>query len=127
MIEVVLDASALLALIQGEEGADAVAPYLGRAAISTVNLAEAYGRLLRETFRPDEIRRDLEALDLELHPFSTEQAFAAGKMEPATRSLGLALGDRACLALGLNLRLPVLTTDPQWRKADVGAEVRLIR
>ena len=127
MIEVVLDASALLALIQGEEGAGAVAPYLGRAAISTVNLAEAYGRLLRETFRPDEIRRDLEALDLELHPFSTEQAFAAGKMEPATRPLGLALGDRACLALGLNLRLPVLTTDRQWRKADVGAEVRLIR
>src|SRR5207253_1739469 len=112
---------------QGEEGSAAVAPYLGRAAISTVNLAEAYGRLLRDTFRPDEIQRDFEALELDLHPFSTEQAFAAGKMEPATRSLGLALGDRACLALALTLRLPVMTTDRQWRKADVGVEVRLIR
>jgi PIN domain nuclease of toxin-antitoxin system len=125
--EIVLDASALLALIRGEEGADTVAPFLGSAAMSTVNLAEAYGRLLREMFRPDEIRRDFEALELELHPFSAEQAFAAGKIEPATRSLGLALGDRVCLALALTLRLPVMTADRQWRKVDVGVEVRLIR
>lgn len=127
MSEVVLDASALLALIRRERGADAVASHLGDAAVSAVNIAETYGRLLRDAFRPDELRRDIEALGLDVRSFDPEQAFIAGEIEPATRPLGLSLGDRACLALAKSLGLPVLTGDRQWLEAKVGVDVRLFR
>jgi PIN domain nuclease of toxin-antitoxin system len=123
----VFDSSALVALVRREQGADAIAGYLGRAAISSVNLAEAYGRLLREAFRPDELRQDLVALELAVHSFDAEQAYLAGRMEPGTRPLGLSLGDRACLALAITLGLPALTGDRQWRKANVGAQVQVFR
>ena len=127
MSEIVLDSSALIALIHAEPGADAVTPYLGRAAISAVNLAETYGKLLREAFRPEELRRDLASLALDVRPFDSAQAFIAGEMEPKTKPLGLSLGDRACLALAKSLGLPVLTGDRQWLEADVGVDVRLFR
>jgi len=127
VIEVVFDASALLALMRGEPGADVVAGHLGRAAMSSVNIAEVYGRLLRETYLPDDFRRDIEALDFESHDFTAEQAFLAGRMEPATRPLGLSLGDRACLALALYLGVPALSGDRRWEKAAVGAKMRFFR
>jgi PIN domain nuclease of toxin-antitoxin system len=125
--EIVLDSSALIAVIHGETGADAVAPHMDRAAVSAVNLAETYGKLLREIFRPEELRDDVASLVLDVRPFDAEQAFIAGKLEPATKPLGLSLGDRACLALAISLGLPVLTGDRQWLKADVGVDVRLFR
>ena len=127
MSDIVFDASALLALIRGEPGADIVASHLGRAAMSSVNVAEVYGRLLREGFRPEEFRRDIEAIDFKLHSFDAEQAFLAGRLEPATRPLGLSLGDRACLALALSLGVPALSGDRRWAGAEVGVEINLFR
>jgi PIN domain nuclease of toxin-antitoxin system len=127
VIEVVFDASALLALMRGERGADVVAAHLGRAAMSSVNVAEVYGRLLREAFTPDEFRRYIEALDFEAYDFTVEQAFVAGRMEPSTRPLGLSLGDRACLALALHLGVPALSGDRRWEKLAVGVDVSLFR
>jgi PIN domain nuclease of toxin-antitoxin system len=125
--EIVFDSSALVALIHGEPGADKVASHLGRAAISVVNLAETYGRLLRGAYHPDQLRQDISALELDLRVFDAEQAYAVGRLEPATRRLGLSLGDRACLALALALKLPALTGDRQWLKANVGVEIKLFR
>jgi ribonuclease VapC len=125
--DIVFDASALLALIRGEPGADIVASHLGRAAMSSVNVAEVYGRLLREAFRPEEFRRDIEAIDFKLHSFDAEQAFLAGRFEPATRPLGLSLGDRACLALALSLGVPALSGDRRWAGTKVGVEINLFR
>ena len=127
MSDIVFDASALLALIRGEPGADVVASHLGRAAMSSVNVAEVYGRLLREAFRPEEFRRDIEAIDFKLHSFDAEQAFLAGRFEPATRPLGLSLGDRACLALALSLGVPALSGDRRWAGTKVGVEINLFR
>ena len=127
MSDIVFDASALLALIRGEPGADIVASHLGRAAMSSVNVAEVYGRLLREAFRPEEFRRDIEAIGFKLHSFDAEQAFLAGRFEPATRPLGLSLGDRACLALALSLGVPALSGDRRWAGTKVGVEINLFR
>ena len=127
MSDVVLDASALVALLRGEPGADIVAARLGGAAISAANLAEAHGRILREVFDPDGLHRDIMAFGLDIRPFDTEQAFIAGALEPATRPLGLALGDRACLALARSLGRPALTADRQWLEADLGIPIELIR
>ena len=95
--------------------------------MSSVNVAEVYGRLLREAFRPEEFRRDIEAIDFKLHSFDAEQAFLAGRFEPATRPLGLSLGDRACLALALSLGVPALSGDRRWAGAKVGIEINLFR
>lgn len=127
MSNIVLDASAVVALLRGETGSEAVAVHLGDAAASTVNIAEAYGRLLREALPPEGVRKDIDELGLDVHSFDSVQAYLAGRMEPETRPLGLSLGDRACLALALDLGLPVLTGDRQWLKASVGVDIRLFR
>jgi PIN domain nuclease of toxin-antitoxin system len=69
----------------------------------------------------------LTRLSLEVVPFDAEQAYMTASLRPATRALGLSLGDRACLALGLRHGVPVLTADQLWAKADVGVKVEVIR
>jgi PIN domain nuclease of toxin-antitoxin system len=125
--EVVLDASALLALLNREPGHEEVARIISRAAVSAVNLSEVVAKLAESGMPGEEIREALEGLALETHDFGRELAFQAGLLRPLTRSRGLSLGDRACLALGRQLDLPVLTTNRAWEGLDLGIEVRLVR
>jgi len=125
--EVVLDASALLALLNREPGHDEVAEVIGDAAISAVNLSEVAAKLADRGMPGEAIREALEGLALETLDFDQELAFQAGFLHPLTRSRGLSLGDRACLALGQRLNLPVFTTDRIWEELDLGVEVRLVR
>ena len=127
MSEVVLDASALLALLNQEPGHEEVARSIPHAAISAVNLSEVVAKLSESSMPEEEIREALEGLALEVHGFGRESAYATGLLQPTTRSKGLSLGDRACLALGNRLELPVLITDRAWEGLDVRAEVRLVR
>jgi ribonuclease VapC len=60
-------------------------------------------------------------------PFTSEHAKLAGDLVAQTRPLGLSLGDRACLALGLSLKAPVYTADKSWKKVKVGARIHVIR
>jgi len=125
--DVVLDASALLALLNRESGHEEVARIISRAAISAVNLSEVATKLAESGMPGEAIRDALEGLALETHDFGRELAFQTGLLRPTTRSRGLSLGDRACLALGQQLNLPVLTTDRAWEGLDLGVEVRLAR
>lgn len=127
MSEVVLDASALLALLNREPGHEEIAEVIGDAAISAVNLSEVAAKLADRGMPGEAIREALDGLALEIHDFDRELAFQAGFLHPLTRSRGLSLGDRACLALGQRLNLPVLTTDRIWGELDLGMEVRLVR
>lgn len=129
---VVLDASALIALLRDEPGADQVAQALDGAAssvaevstavISTVNLAEVHQQL------GDELPALIGA-DGVVRPvaFSPEDAQAAAALTATTRSAGLSLADRACLALAIRRGEPVLTADRAWATVAVGVEVQLIR
>jgi len=125
----VLDASALLALVLGEPGADKVAMALGDAAISAVNLAEVTSQYALRGSAADEIREMMSQFSAYIVPFDEELALAAGALTPVTKPAGLSLGDRACLALALRLGAKALTGDRAWvRVADaVGVEVELIR
>jgi len=123
----ILDASALLALLNAEPGSDLVEELLPEAVISTVNLAEAVGRLAAIGMPDNEIRDSLALLGLETVPFDAQQAFQAGLLYPRLRSLGLSLGDRACLALALTTGATALTADRAWQAAEVGVPIRLIR
>ena len=123
---VVLDASALLALLREEEGAERV-EYAVRsgALVSTVNWAEVLARLVDVGGDPEETAA--KALpssgigQVALVPFDDEQA------RSFTRSLGLSLADRAALALGKLRRLPVLTTDRAWRSLRISVKIEVIR
>ena len=124
---VVLDASALLAVLHREPGAEWVEPVLHTAQLSSVNWSEVFQKALARGVDVRDLRRDLESLGLEIVPFTAEQGEEAARLWPLTRSLGLSLGDRACLALARLAGLPALTADGDWARADVGVEVRLIR
>jgi PIN domain nuclease of toxin-antitoxin system len=123
----VLDASALLALLNAEEGAEAVQQFLPDAVISTVNFAEVVSRLSAVGMPENEIREVLSILALEIIPFDEKQAFHAGLLYPQTKALGLSLGDRACLALARTAGVPAITADQVWKKLEIGARVKLIR
>jgi ribonuclease VapC len=127
MPEVILDASALLALLNSEPGADIVTEALPGAIISAVNLSEVIAILCRTGIPEKVIRQALEPLGLEVAPFNTEQAYQAGLLYTKTQNLGISLGDRACLSLGKMLGLAVLTADKTWLKLSVGVTVKVIR
>jgi ribonuclease VapC len=123
----VLDASALLALLNGEPGNKVVAENLPGAVISAVNLSEVVAKLGEAGMPNDVVRSALEDLGVELRAFDSEAAYLTGALRAQTRKLGLSLGDRACVALGFQLSFPVLTADRNWKELDVGVEVRTIR
>ncbi len=127
MSEAALDASVLLALLNEEPGHEEVSCTISDAAISAVTLSEVAAKLA-ETGMPERaIREALEGLAPETHDLDRELAFRTGPLRPTTKALALSLGDRACLAFGQCLNLPVLTTDRAWEGLDLGAEVNLGR
>lgn len=127
MSRVVLDASALLAILNREPGSEQWADAVADGLISAVNLSEVVARLLDLGMPVADIRRAIDPLDLEVVPFDAVQAWTAGLLRPVTKAARLSLGDRACLALGRRMKLPVLTADRAWKTQKVGAQVRLMR
>ncbi len=114
-MSVVLDASALLAFLNSEPGAERVeARMAAGAVIGAVNLAEVVSKLTERGMPPSDIRRAVGGLGLEIAPFDEALAYAAGELRKETQSLGLSLGDRACLVLGIRDALNVLTTERAW-------------
>jgi len=126
--KIVLDASAMLAVLNLEPGAERLpADVLSTAAASTVNLAEVHAKLVSRGGDPDEAWEDTISAVHEPVPFTEEHARIASGLVGETRPLGLSLGDRACLALGLALDAPVYTTDRSWKNLKVGVRIHVIR
>lgn len=127
MTDVVLDASALLALILREPGGEQVGATLDGARISAVNLAEVVARLVDLGASAEAAGAAARRLGLAVVPFDGAAALRAGELRTDTRRCGLSLGDRACLALAEAAGLPVLTADRAWAELDLDIEVVLIR
>ena len=126
MARTVLDASALLALLNEEPGADDVIDVLPDAVVSAVNLAEVASKLADAGMPADAVRDALGGLGVEVAPFDSADALDTGLLRPRTRTGGLSLGDRACLALAGRLGAPAMTTDRVWKRLRVGVKVCLI-
>ena len=128
-MSVVLDASALLAFLNSEPGATQVEAHIAAGAVmSAVNLAEVVSKLTERGMPSSDIRRAVGGLGLEIAPFDEALAYAAGELRKETQPLGLSLGDRACLALGIRDALNVLTTDRMWeRVVHPGLTVERVR
>ena len=127
MSEIVLDASAVLALLNAETGAGIVQEALPDAVISSVNLAEVATRLAAVGMPKTKIQETISMLGLEIQSFTSEQAYTTGYLYPHTQSTGLSLGDRACLALANQRAVIALTADRAWEQLDLDIQVRLIR
>jgi ribonuclease VapC len=128
----VLDASALLAMLRHERGAERVAAVVsGGALISAVNWAEALSRLVQVGGDPHEVAAQAlprgEGGQLALVPYDDDQARETARLRPRTSSLGLSLADRAALALARLRGLPVLTTDRAWRSLRLSIKIEVIR
>ena len=124
----VVDASALLAILNQERGAEKLTPALLSAAVtSAVNIAEVQGKLVSRGLNSDDAWQATLSIVREVVAFSTEQARIAGDLITKTRGLGLSLGDRACLALAMALKLPVYTADRLWTGLHVGVRIHSIR
>lgn len=129
----VLDASALLALLQDEEGASVVVEAIaGTVAISVVNLAEVLTKLTQAGKDPEQAREQIRGAEAEtgvlvIEPLVEADCVEIARLRLLTRALGLSLADRACLALAKRLQLPVHTADHSWTEVDLDVEIKLIR
>jgi ribonuclease VapC len=125
---IVLDASAVLAVLNGEPGSEKLTPQLlSTAVISAVNLAEVHCKLVDRGLSPEGAWSAALSPGAEAIPFTADDAKTAGSMIARTRAFGLSLGDRACLALGVALQAPVYTADRSWKNLKLGIRIHTIR
>jgi ribonuclease VapC len=125
--EAVLDASALIAFLRQEKGAEKVATILTQCCISSVNLAETYSKMIEYGKPLEAVAYQIERLKIEVIAFDEEQARIVASLWKQTRPAGMGLGDRACLALAIAKSLPAYTTDAEWLKCDTGVMIINIR
>lgn len=123
----VLDASALLAFLHDEPGAEAVGQALDGALVSPVNWAEVLQKSLARRADVSGMRDEFVDLGVKFEPFTAAQAETAARLWESTRQLGLSLADRACLALAIEKRAAVLTADRAWTGLRLAVEIRALR
>lgn len=124
----VIDSSAVLAVLNRESGADFVASQLPGSFVTAVNLQEVAKKMLEAGSTEDAIRKAVSRLGVRVLPHDANDAMLAASIAPATRKFGSGLGDRSCMALAIRLGVPALTTDKTWAKLDIpGLQVVLAR
>jgi PIN domain nuclease of toxin-antitoxin system len=124
---IVLDASALLAVLLNEPGSDVVLATIDRAVLSSVNVCEIVTRMITAGTPADAVLDNIGALRIPIIDFTAQQAKLAALLREPTRRFGVSLADRACLALAQQHGAIVQTADKVWSKLDLGIEIQLIR
>ena len=125
-MSVVLDASALLALLRGEAGAKKVEGALAGARMSVVNMAEVATHYHKLGMPDEEVDAMLRPLPVELVPADAALAREAARLRRHTVEGGLSLGDRFCLALAKREGLPAWSSDRKWKEIAAAAEVKVV-
>ncbi len=127
MDKYVLDASALLALLNRETGHELVADVVTYSTMSSINVSESLTSLQKYGIDIEKGFLMIKDLIAEIIPFDEDQAVNTALLDIQSKKLGLSLGDRACIALALNLKMPVLTADKAWLKLDTSIAIKSIR
>ncbi len=127
MSRTVLDASALLAFINDEDGKKTVKQYLQSSVMSTVNISEVISCLTRIGVPLHDAYQLTVSLISEIIPFDKQHALLTAHIVEQSKQHGLSLGDRSCLSLAIKEKLPVLTADKIWKKLNMDCEIILIR
>ncbi len=120
---VVLDASAVLAFLQNEDGADVVESALsGDSRCGAANWSEVAQKVFAAGRDWVRVRALLVSFGIQVESVSADDAeWAARRWR---RGEGLSLADRLCLALAERLDADVLTADGVW---GVSGRVKQIR
>lgn len=128
---IVLDASAIIAFLQGEPGEETVrqALHSGHCVVSAANQAEVIAKSLDRGADPEAVKMILAELAYTVVDIKADDGAQAGWMRPQTRTIGLSLGDRLCLAVAQRLKAPVLTADRPWLSMaqPLGIDIRCVR
>lgn len=122
-----LDASAVLAAMLQEPGADKVHAVVEKSVICAVNVTEVISKLVDKGYDETAVRDQYEYLRLEVVSFDQHLALVAGHLRASTRHKGLSLGDRACLALAILTERTAVTADRSWADLDIGCKIEIIR
>ena len=125
----VMDASALLAQMQSEKGCEIVDNLVleHECVVSAVNLAEVATKLMDKGLAPERLARTLKELDVQPIDFDLEQSLLCAKLRINTKSAGLSLGDRACLALAQLMQGTAVTTDHAWQDVKDALDVKILQ
>ncbi len=126
-MSVILDASAMLALLFKERGEDIVLPQAQRSWLLSVNFTEVIQRVIVTGGNSDQAEHTIDRLEIVIVPFDRLLAREAADLHARTRSVGASLADRGCLALGLRSGMPILSGDRAWMRLDLGLDIRMIR
>jgi PIN domain nuclease of toxin-antitoxin system len=126
-MSVILDASALLALIFDEPGAAVVASHAKGSSLLSVNFSEVVQRVIAIQGSPQRAEEAVDKLEIAVVPFDRKLARIAAELRAPTAFMGASFADRSCLALGLLTGKTILSSDRDWEKLDLGIEIRLIR
>ncbi len=127
MVGYVIDASAFLAIVRGEPGADLATSRLPGASMSVVNASEALMRGMEKGLPLDLMRALLSSQQVRLLVFDEALAVATALLRPASKHAGLSFADRACIATAVALKATVVTADRVWADLDLPCTVELIR
>jgi PIN domain nuclease of toxin-antitoxin system len=127
MSNLILDASAILVLLNRESGSEKVEAMLPGAFVSSVNVAEVAGKLADLGMPASDIQTAIDALGLTIVDFDAQMALEAGILRAITCKAGLSLGDRACLAAARILKKSVVAADRTWADIKTGVKIRLVR
>ncbi|MGB5092539.1 MAG: type II toxin-antitoxin system VapC family toxin [Parvibaculum sp.] len=127
MSATILDASALLAFLMREPGAEKISMILDGAIMSSVNLAEVVAKLSTHGMPSQDIETLFENLELQIEEFDGKRAMATGLLMTRTVKAGLSLGDRACIALAEEMGHPAITADKAWLKIGSPAKIQYLR
>ena len=125
-MSVVIDASAVLAVLFTEPGAEAATAYCQGAMLSAVNLIEVRDKFARRSGTAEPVADLLYRLGIETVPFTEAQAVIAADLKNRVGKKD-SLADRVCLALAIERGLPVVSADRRWAELDIGVDLRLIR
>ncbi len=127
MSAIVFDSSVVIAILKQSPGFSTAESSLSDALISTVNWAEVATYLARNSVPRETIQEVLTSFPIQVVPFEESLAIETGYLYPSSKNLGLSLGDRACLALALSRKLPVLTADLVWSQLNLDISIRVLR
>jgi ribonuclease VapC len=123
----VLDASALLAFLNDEPGAEEVGQLLPSSVISAINISEVISKLIDAQMPEDDLNLVLSYVNCQVYPFELDDAWYTAKLRNLTKHKGLSLGDRACLGLACKLGIPAVTADKAWQNLKIDVPIKLIR
>lgn len=124
---IIVDSSAFIALVNKESGWEVMEPYADAMVMSAINISESICAMRDKAIPDAKIDAVIATMVMEIAVFDAYQASKTADLRKYTKSFGLSLGDRACIALGMERKLPIFTADKIWSKCDLDADIRVIR